>query len=370
MKIAVDIHIPFLKGLPEKFADEVDYFSPEEFSRKRIADSDALIIRTVDKCTRDILQDARVQFIATTSVGFDHIDTDYCRERRIGWANTPGANAESVAHYFLLALVRLSLKHGFAMREKTVGLIGAGNTGKAIERFCRALGMQVFLNDPPRAEKEDDSALVSLETIQKECDIISIHTPLTREGKYKTLHLADRQFFDALVKKTIFINTARGEVAETEALKTAIKTSKIVSAVIDCWEGEPVIDKELLSLTEIPTPHIAGFSADGKANSTHMALEAVKKFFRIPLFDDTIILPPPANPVIDLNTFDSSKRIEYAILHTLNTAGTEEELRQSPLCFENLRTHFVNPREFGAYTILNATSEEYDLLRKLKFSFG
>jgi erythronate-4-phosphate dehydrogenase len=370
MKIAADIDIPFLKGLPEQFANEVDYFSSAEFSRKRIADADALIVRTVDKCTQETLAGTRVKFIASASAGFDHIDAAYCREHQIAWTSVPGANAGSVAQYFLSALMRLSLAHGFALQQKTIGLIGVGYVGKAIEHFCRVLGIRTLLNDPPRAEKEGDGAFVSLETLQKECDIISIHTPLTHEGDYKTYHLADRPFFEALERQPLFINAARGEVVDTGALKAALKAGRVSRTVMDCWEGEPAVDRELLEMVDIPTPHIAGFSADGKANATRRTLEAVKQFFHIPasgeaMSSEAIVLPPPAHPVIDLNVFDASKRIEGAVLHTLHTGDVERAFRASPREFEYLRTHYANPREFSAYTVLNAASAEQELLQRL-----
>lgn len=370
MKIVADIDIPFLKGLPEKFADEVVYFSTPQFSHEKIKDADALIVRTPDKCTREILEGTNVKFIATASVGFDHIDIDYCRQQKIGWANAPGCNACSVAQYFFSVLVQLSLTHQFDLRRKKIGLVGVGNVGRAIERICRPYGITLFLNDPIRAEIEGGSQFVPLDIVTKECDIISFHTPLTREGKYSTFHLADSTFFDALEKDIFFINAARGEINDTEALLQALEKGKVRSAVIDCWEKEPNVNLQLLSKAEIATPHIAGFSADGKAKGTHMAVNAIKAFFHITGTEDgCIVLPAPQKPVIDLNEFDSSRRIESAVLHTLNLEEVNSEFKSAPSRFEFLRTHYPNPREFKAYTLLNATSSEYDLLSPLGFNF-
>ena len=368
MKIAADIDIPFLKGEPECFADEVAYFSSSGFCRDVIADADAVIVRTPDCCDEATLCGTRVKFIATASVGFDHIDVGYCVRNGIAWANAPGANAGSVAQYLLSTLVRVSLKHNFELKGKTIGLIGVGNAGKAVATVCRAWGLNVLLNDPPRAEKEGDEAFVSLDTICEECDIVSFHTPLTKTGKHKTHHLAGCHFFENLRKKPIFVNAARGGINDTEALKSAIKTGKISAVVIDCWEGEPSIDAELLELADVATPHIAGFSFDGKANGTRMAIDAVKKFFRVNLPDFHAALSAPKESVIDLSCFPRDRRLEYAVLHTLDTTIVNEALKASPHDFEFIRSHYENPREFKAYTLLGATPDEQQLLQALGFS--
>ena len=368
MKIAADIDIPFLKGEPERFADEVVYFSSSDFSRAAIADADAIIVRTPDCCCEETLRDTRVKFIATASVGYDHIDVDYCRRNGIAWANAPGANAGSVAQYILSVLVGLSLKYDFQLKDKTIGLIGVGNVGKAVASACRAWGAKVLLNDPPRAEKEGGAAFVSLMEIQEECDIISVHTPLTKEGKYKTYHLADHHLFENLRRTPIFINAARGGVNDTEALKNAIRKGQIGAAVIDCWEGEPAIDLELVEMTEIATPHIAGFSYDGKANGTRMVIEMVKRFFNIDLPEPSIDLPSPKQPLIGLSGFPCGRRMEYAVLRTLDAMGATRALKMTPQSFETLRVQYENPREFGAYTVLGASSEELPLLRALGFN--
>ena len=370
MKIVADIDIPFLKGLPEKFADEVVYFSSSQFSHNLIIDADALIVRTPDKCTPEILRDTKVRFIATASVGIDHIDTEYCDRHNIGWANAPGCNATSVAQYFFVVMMQLSLVHRFSFREKKIGLIGVGNVGSAIQKICEAYGITLFLNDPIREKKEGSLQFCPLTTLLEECDVISVHTPLTRTGEYKTFHLVEKSFFETLKRKILFINAARGEVHDTEALKWAIRSGRVEAAVIDCWEGEPHIDSELLAMTEIATPHIAGFSADGKAKGTWAAVNAVKKFFKIPQKeDDCITLPQPANILIDLNKYEPSKRIESAIFHVLNFSEISEKFKTQPNKFEYLRTHYKNPREFNAYTILNATSRDYDFLQPLGFNF-
>ena len=370
MKIAADIDIPFLKGEPERFAGEVAYFSSSCFSRDVIADADAVIVRTTDCCNEVTLHDTQVKFIATASVGHDHIDVDYCNRNGIGWVNAPGANAGSVAQYLLSVLISLSLKHDFELKGKTIGLVGVGNVGKAVASVCRAWGLNVLLNDPPRAEEEGGEAFVSLNTICEECDIVSFHTPLTKTGKYKTYHLAGQPFFDSLRKKPIFINAARGGINDTEALKSAIKTGKISAVVIDCWEGEPVIDTELLALADVATPHIAGFSFDGKANGTRMVLDAVKKFFQVDLPGSQAALPRPKEPMIDLSHFPHGQRVEHAVLHTLDTTVVHNTLKTTPREFESIRSYYENPREFKAYTVLGATPDEQHLLQALGFKLG
>ena len=186
MKVIVDNKIPFIKEAIGKIADEVIYVSGKDFTPALVKDADALIIRTRTHCNRELLQGSRVQFIATATIGFDHIDTEYCREAGITWTNAPGCNSASVAQYLQSTLLLINLLKGKNLSEMTIGIVGVGNVGIKVAKVARELGMRVLLNDLPREEKEGSTDFCSLQFLAEECDVITFHVPLYKEGKYKT----------------------------------------------------------------------------------------------------------------------------------------------------------------------------------------
>ena len=204
--------------------------------------------------------------------------------------------------------------------------------------------MRVLLNDLPREEKEGAERFSSLEKIAEECDIITFHVPLYKEGKYKTFHLADEVFFQSLKRKPVIINTSRGEVIQTDALLKALNSQMISDAIIDVWEHEPEINRDLLEKTFIGTPHIAGYSADGKANATRMSLDAICKFFQIK-GDYEINAPAPVSPIIH------AKNHEEAVLQMYNSTEDSNRLKNQPELFETLRGDYPLRREEKAYII-------------------
>ena len=280
MKIVVDNKIPYIHEAIRQIADEVVYLPGSGFTAGDVRDADALVVRTRTRCTRELLEGSKVKFIATATIGFDHIDVDYCREAGIAWQNCPGCNAGSVEQYLHSVLVLLKRRKGVRLEESCLGIVGVGHVGSRIQRMAEALGMRVLLNDPPRADR-GEMGFVDLSVLARECDIITFHTPLNGNGKYKTFHLADADFFAGLQRRPFIVNTSRGEVIETSALLDALKTGRIRDAVIDTWENEPDIHLELLDKIFLGTPHIAGYSADGKSNATRMVLEEICNFFHI-----------------------------------------------------------------------------------------
>lgn len=366
MKIVADNTVPYLKGIAEPIA-EVEYLASKAFTPSSVRDADVLIVRSIDKCTRQLLEESRVKLITTATIGFDHIDTLFCEEAGITWKNAPGCNAVSVAQYVLASLITVALRRGESLEGKTIGIVGVGHVGKKLEKLCSAYGMQILRNDPPRAEVEGETGFVSLDTIAKEADIITFHTPLTKEGRFATRHLAGEAFFNKLQKKPWFVNASRGAVHDTVALLKARKEGKISELILDCWENEPDIDRELLDNTCIATPHIAGFSADGKANGTRACLQNIEAFFGVKIEKIGEVVPPcPVNPVINLDIFRTD-RIEQAILTSFNPSLIDKALREETNKFEWYRAHYDHPREFAAYTVLNATEKEALLLKELGF---
>lgn len=342
MKVIIDNKIPFIQEAIHQIADEVIYAPGKDFSPALVKDADALIIRTRTRCNRALLQGSSVRFIATATIGFDHIDTEYCREAGIAWSNAPGCNSASVAQYLMSSLLLLQLIRGKQLQGLTLGIIGVGNVGTKIIQVAQELGMRVLLNDLPRQDKEGNANFNSLQTLAEECDILTFHVPLYKEGKYKTLHLADDAFFRSLKRRPVIINTSRGEVIETNALLNALENNLISDAIIDVWENEPDINLTLLNKAFLGTPHIAGYSADGKANATRMSLDALCRFFHLKA-DYRITPPEPGNPVIHAAT------PAEAYLQMYDPRRDSEALKAHPELFETLRGDYPLRREKEAY---------------------
>ena len=346
MKVIVDNKIPFIKEAIEKIADEVVYAPGKDLTPSLVKDADALIIRTRTHCNRGLLEGSKVKFIATATIGFDHIDTEYCREAGITWTNAPGCNSASVAQYLHSSLILLQESKGINLSEATIGIIGVGNVGSKVAKVAQELGMRVLLNDLPREDKEGKQNFSSLQTLAKECNVLTFHVPLYKEGKYRTYHLADTAFFQSLKQKPVIINTSRGEVIETDALLNALETKLISDAIIDVWENEPAINLTLLKKVFLGTPHIAGYSADGKANATRMSLDALCQYFNIQA-DYQIIPPAPSQPQITAETLSD------AYLQIYDPRQDSNALKTHPELFEKLRGDYPLRREKKAYTILN-----------------
>ena len=258
MKIIIDDKIPYIRGAFEQVA-EVVYLAGSKTTTDIAKDAFALVTRTRTICNKQLLEGSSVKFIATATIGYDHIDTDYCDSVGIRWTNAPGCNSKSVEQYIASTLMVLAERKNLCLNEMTIGVVGVGNVGSKVARIAALFGMKVLLNDPPRERAEGSEMFVSLETIQQQADIITLHVPLNLKGEDATFHLGNDSFFGALQRKPILINSCRGEVVNTQAVKAALKNSNISAFVCDCWENEPNLDLELLALTELATPHIAGY---------------------------------------------------------------------------------------------------------------
>ena len=367
MKIIVDNKIPYIKGALEPFA-EVIYLAGNQTTRKLIRDTDALITRTRTICNRDVLEGSAVKFIATATIGFDHIDTDFCKLAGIEWANAPGCNAESVNQYIASALFSYSIRKGFALKGKTIGIVGVGQVGSRVAKTCETLGMRVLLNDPPRERTQAGSQFVSLETIRAQADIITFHVPLNMEGIDGTYHMVDADFLKGLKKNVLIINTCRGEVFDSKGVREARLKGEVSGLIIDCWENEPGLDLELLNLADFATPHIAGYSKDGKAKGTTMSVRAVSRFFGLGLDGwQPSGVEPPANPFIELNGSKPGEEtiLADAILSSYEIEKDDRALRDNPHLFEQLRGDYPVRREFGSHSVISRNIEP-ETLEKLK----
>lgn len=278
MKIIVDDKIPYIQEKLRQLADEVVPLRGASISAADVRDADALIVRTRTRCDESLLRDSKVRFVATATIGFDHIDTAYMERAGIAWTSCPGCNADSVAQYVESSLLLLQQEKGLVLRDATIGIVGCGHVGSRVKAVAERLGMRVLVCDPPLGH----AGFVPLSVIEQEADVITFHVPLTRDGVHATWHLADEPFFHRLSKVPFLINTSRGEVVDNSALLTALQQGRVRDAVIDVWEGEPRLDEELLQRVFIGTPHIAGYSADGKANADNMVIDALCRHFGLP----------------------------------------------------------------------------------------
>ena len=369
MKIVADDKIPYLKGVLEPFADVV-YLPGGKISPADVADADALIVRTRTVCDKKLLGQSKVKLVATATIGFDHINTAELDETGIIWRNAPGCNALSVKHYIASALAALDRD----LTGSTLGIIGVGHVGKNIADIGRAFGMNVLLNDPPRAEAEGDAAFTALSELLPVSDIVTLHVPLERGGKYPTLNMADETFFTMMKPGAYFFNSCRGEVMDKAAFIAASVQGKLSGALIDVWPDEPELDPAMMTHVDFGTPHIAGYSREGKANGTGAAVRAVAEFFDIPQLKDFNVtaLPAPEYPAVITvdNTLPAWKQIASAVLHTYDIRRDSDALRNAPGEFERLRGSYWNRREFSAYTVLNAAGEVASALQLLGFNIG
>lgn len=323
MLIVCDDKIPFLRGVFEPFA-EVKYLTGSRITRDDILDADALIVRTRTRCDRALLEGTKVRIVASATIGIDHIDTLWCEQNGIIWANAPGCNARSVCQWVGSTLSTLSHLLGMDLRGKTLGIVGVGHVGSEVARLAPTLGMSTLLCDPPRAESEGAEGFVSLEELTRGSDIITIHTPLTAQ----TFHLFDSERLKSLSSAQILINSARGEIVDGGALKSALRENLLRAAALDVWENEPEIDRELLERVTIATPHIAGYSADGKANGTTAAVRAVANALSLRALSGWKVesVPESAEPYYDV-------------------LKDEAALRERPEDFERLRSDYPIRRE-------------------------
>lgn len=353
MKIVADDKIPFLKGALDSLA-EVVYMPGNQISREILKDADALLIRTRTRCTESLLAGTGVKFIGTATIGFDHIDIQYCKRNNISWTNAPGCNSFSVQQYIAAALLKISSEYQFNLKDKTMGIIGVGNVGSKIEKFAQILGMKILLNDPPRARNEGRKNFLSINTVLSGSDIITVHVPLNVVGEDQTYHLFNDESFKKIKRGAWFINSSRGEVTDTQALKNVLYSGRLSGAVIDVWENEPDIDLELMQQAFISTPHIAGYSTDGKANGTAMVVNSLRSYFNLPLvnwYPENVPLPSSPYILIDCSGKSEEEIIREAVFHTYNIDEDSKRLRRSSVDFEKQRGDYQIRREFTSYIV-------------------
>lgn len=360
MKIIADANIPFVEECFSSIGD-VKVVRGREITPAIVADADILLVRSVTKVNADLLSGSKVKFVATATIGFEHIDTKYLRREKIGFASAPGSNANSVAEYIVAALLTIAKKHKILLERKTIGIIGIGNVGSRVAQKCTALGMKIYLNDPPLSRRAGDAKYLPIEELYN-CDFLTLHTPLTFEGQDKTFHLADEKFFNSLKAGCVFLNTSRGGVVDTNALKAAIKNKRLKAVALDVWENEPNIDNGLLRLVDIGTSHIAGYSLDGKIAGMIMIYNAACEHLGVrPKYTIDDFLPKTDTPEIKIRSdIDQQNVIHDAVreIYTINRDdfNTREILmvpqKNRGRFFEDLRKNYPIRREFHNTTVI------------------
>lgn len=336
MKIVIDDKIPYVSGAVDRMGQAV-YLPGAAIGPDDVRDADALIVRTRTRCDRRLLEGSRVQFVATATIGFDHLDTAWLARAGIAWANCPGCNAASVAQYVESSLILLRRAGLLPATGGVVGVVGVGHVGSKVAAAARALGFDVLPCDPPRHEREGGT-FYGLDELAERADVVTFHTPLTFDGPHPTFHLADEAFFARLRRRPVVMNSGRGEAVDTQALLAALDDGRVRAAVVDTWENEPHIDRRLLDRAFIATPHVAGYSADGKATGTRMALEAVARHFGLPSAFD---IRPPRLPEDLRPAADPLDRK----LQLYNPLDDTRRLKAAPESFEQLRGSYPLRRE-------------------------
>ncbi len=360
MKIIADENIPCVE---RAFASlgEVSLLPGRGMQAAQVRDADILLVRSVTRVDSSLLEGSSVRFVGSATIGFDHVDRDYLQQRHIGFATAPGSNATSAAEYVVSALLVLSERQGFVLAGKTAGIIGCGNVGSRVRQRLAALGISCLVNDPPLQAGGDHDDFVSLDEVLQ-ADIVTVHVPLTEGGPYPTRHLVDDAFLKRLKTGALFINISRGAVADNHALDRLLAIRTDLSVVLDVWENEPAISASLLQKVDLGTPHIAGYSYDGKLRGTEMIYRAACDYFAVPVQWQAADEVGRAAS-IDLRAQDAGDLLEVARLAVLacyDVRRDDQRLRetlslpvaQRAAAFDRLRKDYPVRREFSESTVL------------------
>ncbi|NBB12843.1 4-phosphoerythronate dehydrogenase PdxB [Pseudomonas sp. SLFW] len=365
MRIVADENIPLLDAFFSGFG-EIRRYPGRTLDRAAVADADILLVRSVTKVTRELLEGTPVRFVGTCTIGTDHLDLDYFNEAGIQWSSAPGCNARGVVDYVLGSLLTLAEIEGADIAQRTYGVVGAGQVGGRLIKVLRGLGWNVLVCDPPRQAAEGGD-YVSLDEIIARCDVISLHTPLNKSGELPTWHLFDRTRLESLKPGAWLINAARGPIVDNAALREVLLEREDLQAVLDVWEEEPLVDVALADLCVIGTPHIAGYSLDGRQRGTAQIYQALCAHLGQPAtIELQDLLPKPwlAQVTLDANT-DPTWALNMLCRGVYDPRRDDADFRRSlvgdsssqRLAFDALRKHYPPRREIeGLRVSLNGQS--------------
>ncbi len=373
-KIVADENIPFVREAFSNFGT-VQVVPGREITNELLKPFDILIIRSVTKVTERLLEETNIKFVGTTTIGLDHIDTNYLLKRLIGYANAPGCNADSVTEYIFAGLFEIATNAKFQLQNRSIGILGYGNIGSRVARIADAVGMKLYINDPPLQRKNMNSFFCSYEKAIG-ADIVTYHVPLNNGGIDNTYHMLSSSQLNSFDSDKIILNASRGSVISNNDLKEFLHKNNN-KVILDVWEGEPVIDKDLLKSVWIGTPHVAGYSLEGKVNGTVMIFNSLNRFLK----ENKVWQPSMPEITDQVINFPESESIEQS-LHVLisgiyNIREDDQKLRQirdfdqneSGSYFDSLRKNYPARREFSNFTvsISKKLKKEIKILRSLRF---
>jgi erythronate-4-phosphate dehydrogenase len=364
MKLVVDENIVQGKEAFEKFGD-VSYLGGRNISNESLIDIDALIVRSITKVNEELLNNTKVKFVGTATIGTDHIDLEYLEKKNINFSSAAGCNSYSVAEYVFSAITKIATENNLNLSDKSIGVIGYGNIGTKVVKIANALGMKTVINDPPKERVSKEKIFSPLEDALA-CDIVTFHVPLNIDGVDKTVHLLDERNIELIRENSIIINSSRGPVISNKILKERLEKKNNIYAVLDVWEEEPIINLQLLDLVNIATPHIAGYSFEGKVNGTKMVYDALcKSMDKTPEWKP--ILDSVSNKLIEISNNENNLKVleklfakSYPIIEDdyLMRKLKNISLNEIPQYFDGLRKNYRTRRELNNFEVLLSGKNE------------
>lgn len=371
MKILVDENMPYAGDLFRRLG-EVKAVPGRPIPAAELADADALMVRSVTKVNEALLAGTPITFVGTATAGTDHVDEQWLQQAGIGFSAAPGCNAIAVVEYVFSSLLLLAERDGFDLRDRTVGIVGVGNVGGRLQARLDAWGVKTLLCDPPRAERGDDGEFLPLETLVRDADVLTFHTPLFKDGPYKSWHLADETLISRLKPGTILINACRGPVVDNAALLRRLDAGQSLSVVLDVWEPEPELDVALLAKVDIGTAHIAGYTLEGKARGTTQVFEAFSEFIgkRQQVALDTLLPAPEFGRITLHGSLDQSilKRLIHLVYDVRRDDALLRKVAGIPGEFDKLRKNYLERREWSSLYVQCNDDQAAVLLQKLGFN--
>nr|WP_113865063.1 4-phosphoerythronate dehydrogenase PdxB [Brenneria salicis]NMN91032.1 erythronate-4-phosphate dehydrogenase [Brenneria salicis ATCC 15712 = DSM 30166]RBP66528.1 4-phosphoerythronate dehydrogenase [Brenneria salicis ATCC 15712 = DSM 30166]RLM32023.1 erythronate-4-phosphate dehydrogenase [Brenneria salicis ATCC 15712 = DSM 30166] len=370
MKILVDENMPYARELFSRLG-EVRAVPGRPLPVEALKGADALMVRSVTNVNAELLNGAAVKFVGSATAGTDHVDQNWLAANGIGFSAAPGCNAIAVVEYVFSSLLMLAERDGFQLRDKTVGIVGVGNVGGRLNARLQAWGVKTLLCDPPRAARVDDEAFLPLETLVRDADILTLHTPLYAQGPYKTEHLIDETVLNNFADGRILINACRGPVVDNTALLAVLKRGKQLSVILDVWEPEPALSTELLERVDIGTAHIAGYTLEGKARGTTQIFAAWSEFIGDPQqVALSSLLPAPEFATLTL-TLPLNQALLKRLVHLVYDVRRDDALLRQVAHqdggFDRLRKHYQERREWSSLHVICTDSASAACLNKLGF---
>lgn len=375
MKIIADENIPQVKEAFSRFGDVI-LINGREIKNDLLKNADLLLVRSITNVNENLLNNTKVKFVATATIGTDHVDLEYLKSKNILFADAKGCNAFSVAEYVLCTITNIYFKHNLTFENKKIGIVGYGNIGTKVYSLTKALGFKPLVNDPPLERNTDKNKFHNLKEAL-ESNIITFHVPLNMTGIDKTFHLLNKDNLDLIKKGSLLINTSRGQVVDNQIIKERLKVKNDISAVFDVWEKEPVIDTEFAEFTNISTAHIAGYSLEGKLNGTKLIYNQFCEFFGYKNEWDPNF-PDVDNSVINVNSHEPIEKILYNIFCSIYDIELDNQMLKKCLsankefigkCFDDLRKNYRIRREFSNYTLKLDKNNKHlkEILETLRF---